>query len=172
MSDAVSRAEKLAAERHEGQARKGTDRVPYVTHCREAAELVAAHGGGEQAVIAGWLHDVVEKTPTTLEEIGRLFGPKVAGIVAELTDDPALDEEAARAEQIRDAPKLSREAALVKAADQTSNMRSVASAPSRWPREERMAYVAKARAVVAGLQAPASLKAVFEEAAQAAERAG
>jgi len=170
VTEATQRAEKLATERHEGQFRQGPGKVPYVTHCREVAELVASHGGSEEAVIAAWLHDAVEDTTTTITEIEDLFGPVVASIVAEVTDDPDLDKETARSQQILAAPHKSPGAALVKAADQTSNMRSIVNTPPYWPLEQRLAYIAKARAVVAGLPAPASLKAVFAEAADAAER--
>src|SRR5690606_33638109 len=128
------------------------------------------HGGDEAAVTAAWLHDIVEDTPTTLIEIEERFGPEVASIVAEVTDDPKLSKADARAEQIASAPRKSPAAALVKAADQTSNMRSIVETPPYWSEEQGLAYIAKARAVVAGLMAPASMKLTFSLAADAAER--
>ncbi len=61
-------------------------------------------------------------------------------------------------------------AALVKAVDQTSNMNSIVNTPPYWLNEERLAYVAKARTVVAGLKIPPTLATEFEKAATAAER--
>lgn len=160
----------LAAERHAGQVRYGPAGLPYVTHCEEVAALVEEHGGDEATIIAAWLHDTVEDTPTTLAEIEQRFGGEVASIVAEVTDDPSLNRAEARAEQIASAPGKSPKAALVKAADQASNMRSILETPPYWPEAKALAYIAKARSVVAGLPAPASLKVAFHEAADAAER--
>ena len=109
----IEKAAALARERHDGQLRKGPKRLPYVTHCEEVARLVLDNGGGEAAVAAAWLHDTVEDTDTTVDEIGALFGEKVAGIVDEVTDDPGLDKAAARAAQIAQAPNRSPDAALV-----------------------------------------------------------
>ncbi len=160
----------LAAERHAGQVRYNPAGLPYVTHCEEVAALVEEHGGDEAAIIAAWLHDIVEDTPTTLAEIEQRFGGEVASIVAEVTDDPSLSKAEARAAQIASSPGKSSKAALVKAADQASNMRSLVETPPYWPEAKALAYIAKARSVVAGLPAPASLKVVFHEAADAAER--
>jgi (p)ppGpp synthase/HD superfamily hydrolase len=170
-STRVAAAARLAAERHAGQVRKGRAGAPYVAHLREVAELVAGHGGSEDAVVAAWLHDSVEDTATTLPEIAERFGDGVAAIVAELSDDPRMTKAEANAEQVRSAPCKSPAAALIKAADQTSNLRGIAEDPPDWTAERRAAYVAKARAVVAGLPAPGSIKAVFAAAAKAAEGA-
>ncbi|MBF9060307.1 HD domain-containing protein [Rhodobacterales bacterium HKCCSP123] len=168
-TERIARAAKLAEERHRGQVRKGPEALPYVTHCEEVARLVETHGGDEDAIAAAWLHDIVEDTDTTLEEVEALFGRSVADIVAEVTDDPALDKQAARAEQVRSAPTKSPSAALVKAADQTSNMLSIITTPPYWSRQRAYDYIAKARAVVAGLWAPMSLKEKFAIAAATAE---
>jgi hypothetical protein len=132
----IEKAAALARERHDGQLRKGPKQLPYVTHCEEVARLVLDHGGGEAAVAAAWLHDTLEDTDTTLDEIEALFGEEVAGIVNEVTDDPRLDKAAARAAQITEAPNKSTDAALVKAADQTSNMLSMVETPPYWSKEK------------------------------------
>ena len=49
------------------------------------------YGADEDTIIAAWLHDTVEDTDTTLDEITQLFGANVAGIVDEVTDDPTLE---------------------------------------------------------------------------------
>ena len=168
-SEIIEKAARLALERHEGQFRKGPARLPYVSHCEDVARLVARHGGDDIAVAAAWLHDAVEDTETTLGEISATFGEDVAGLVDEVTDDPNLEKHEARAAQIQDAGKKSPAAALIKAADQTSNMKSIVDTPPYWSREVALAYVDKARAVVAGLNATSSIKKEFEAEANAAE---
>ena len=139
----ITEARSLATERQEGQFRKGSARLPYVVHCEEVAALVARYGGSEDAIVAAWLHDIVEDTDTTAEEIRARFGKAVASIVLEVTDDPGLGKEVARAQQVLSAPRKSLEAALIKAADQASNMLSIVNTPPYWSNEERLAYIAK-----------------------------
>ena len=75
----------FAFDRHDGQVRKGTE-LPYITHPMAVAAIAAEYGGDEQQVIAALLHDVIEDTETTAEEVQSLFGEKVAKIVVDLTD--------------------------------------------------------------------------------------
>ena len=159
----------FATERHAGQTRKGPIPAPYVTHCAEVAKIVAQHGGAEEVIAAAWLHDTVEDSVTTVAEIEQLFGVAVASMVAEVTDDLTLSKDDQRAAQIASAPHKSPGAALIKAADQMSNMRGLVASPPEWPQERRAAYIAKARAVVAGLTIPQALQSEFDAAAQAAE---
>jgi guanosine-3',5'-bis(diphosphate) 3'-pyrophosphohydrolase len=170
MTNKIDKAAAFARMRHDGQHRKGLEKIPYATHCEEVAHIVTEHGADNATIIAAWLHDTVEDTNTTLEEIGAEFGATVAALVGEVTDDPTLSKADQRAAQIALAPNKSRGAALIKAADQISNMRSIVKTPPYWSREKALAYIDKASAVVAGLPAPASLKAVFEEDASAARR--
>jgi (p)ppGpp synthase/HD superfamily hydrolase len=65
-----SKALLFAEQAHRGQVRKGTE-VPYITHPVGVSALLAQHGCSEDAVIAGLLHDVLEDTPTTLEDLAR-----------------------------------------------------------------------------------------------------
>jgi (p)ppGpp synthase/HD superfamily hydrolase len=83
----VTRARAFAARAHEGQLRKWTGE-PYASHVDEVAELVAAAGAPEQVVAAAYLHDTVEDTPTTLDDLRAAFGEDVADMVALLTDVP------------------------------------------------------------------------------------
>lgn len=161
--------QEFATERHEGQTRKGPNPVPYVTHCEEVAATVARHGGSEDVVTAAWLHDTVEDTVTTLVEIEQLFGTVVAGFVNEVTDDTSLPKAERQAAQIASAPHKSAGAALIKAADQMSNMRSLVSSHPEWPAERRLAYINKARAVVSGLNIPNELRSEFVATANLAE---
>lgn len=167
----IARACAFAEERHRGQTRKDRARTPYLAHPEEVARLVAGFGGGEAAVAAAWLHDTVEDCPpTSLDEIGAVFGPVVARIVAEVTDDKALAKAERKRLQVVRAPSKSAEAALVKLCDKISNVRSVGDTPPQdWPRTRRLAYLDWAEEVVAGLRdvpdaALAAFRAVLESA--------
>jgi hypothetical protein len=77
--------EAFATARHEGQTRKGGD-LPYIVHPRGVAALLAFHYPGQPDLeAAGWLHDTLEDTPTTPQELGRLFGPEVRRLVEAVT---------------------------------------------------------------------------------------
>src|SRR6187200_3702750 len=88
----VSEAADLAARRHNGMARKGRGNEPYVNHLAEVANLLAlvTDGADAELVAAGWLHDTIEDTETTREELAEEFGARVADIVVEVTDDMSL----------------------------------------------------------------------------------
>src|SRR5919201_2353848 len=88
----VSEAAELAAHRHNGMARKGRGDEPYINHLAEVANLLAAaiDGADAELVAAGWLHDTIEDTKTTREELAAKFGKRVAALVAEVTDDMSL----------------------------------------------------------------------------------
>ena len=79
----------FAALAHEGQKRKGTD-VPYIVHPFEVAQILTKAGASESVICAGLLHDTVEDTEVTLEEIRQKFGGEVAGMVSVMTEDKSL----------------------------------------------------------------------------------
>ena len=116
-------------------------------------------------LLAAILHDTVEDTATTPDELAELFGAEVAGVVAEVTDDKALPKDRRKALQIEHAPQLSTPAKLVKLADKICNLRDlVSSPPASWPAERKAAYFAWAAAVVAGLRGcHAELERTFDE---------
>ena len=116
--------------------------------------------------MAALLHDTVEDTDTTFEEIAAMFGKKVADVVREVTDDTRLAKPDRKRLQIEHAPHMSKRAALVKLADKTSNLRDVAGNPPRgWPLARRRAYFDWAKAVVDGLpRVNDRLRAAFDEA--------
>src|SRR5437868_15435576 len=88
----VSEAADLAARRHNGMARKGRGNEPYINHLAEVASILAevTNGADAELVAAGWLHDTVEDTGTTREELARKFGDRVAALVTAVTDDMSL----------------------------------------------------------------------------------
>lgn len=157
MNDArlILRAAEFAALKHRSQRRKGEEASPYINHPIEVASMLAEVGVTDAEVLAAaLLHDTIEDTETTVEELSEVFGPRVAGIVAELTDDKSLPKATRKALQIEHAPQLSDAAALVKLADKTVNVTDIARhPPSGWPLERRLEYLDWAEQVVAGVPA-------------------
>lgn len=148
----LARAYDVAARRHAGQRRKGALGEPYIDHLAEVAALVASVAGGDvELVVAAVLHDAVEDTGMTPDELRADFGAGVAALVAEVTDDKSLPADVRKRLQVEHAAGLSDGAKLIKLADKTSNLRGVAASPPvDWTRERRVAYVDWAVAVVAG----------------------
>lgn len=87
MVSAIDRAIGFAAKAHADQQRK-TGNMPYIAHPVGVAMLLQQYGYEETIVIAGLLHDTVEDTPVTLEDLRQQFGPDVAEIVAGCTEPP------------------------------------------------------------------------------------
>jgi (p)ppGpp synthase/HD superfamily hydrolase len=87
----IMKAADFAARKHANQKRKGDVAEPYLNHLIEVANLVAeATDGRPDVVVAALLHEAVEDQDVTNAEIADLFGPTVASLVAELTDDKSL----------------------------------------------------------------------------------
>jgi (p)ppGpp synthase/HD superfamily hydrolase len=76
---------------HAGQVRNGSGGMPYAEHPIAVASLLDEHGYDDEVLAAALLHDVVEDSGTTLDELRELFGAEVAGIVGALTDDESID---------------------------------------------------------------------------------
>jgi (p)ppGpp synthase/HD superfamily hydrolase len=85
MNDLERRAINFAKDAHADQTRKYTGE-PYFVHLEEVAQIVKSVGGTAEMVSAAYLHDTVEDTETTIEEIREQFGPMVAELVGWLTD--------------------------------------------------------------------------------------
>ena len=150
----------FAAEKHRMQRRKDADASPYINHPLALARLLAVDCGINDLDVlrAAVLHDTVEDTETTIDELSARFGPTVAGIVQEVTDDTALPAHERKALQIEHAAHKSTSAALVKLADKTCNLRDLAKAPPQgWPLKRRQDYFDWARLVVDGLPAVSPL---------------
>lgn len=99
------------------------------------------------------LHDTVEDTETTLEELEDKFGAAVARIVQEVTDDKSLPKQERKRLQVEHAPRCSRQAKLVKLADKLYNLRDLnTSTPVGWSAERVQEYFVWAAEVVKGLK--------------------
>ena len=88
-TDIVSEAADFCHEAHKGQYRKGTI-IPFEEHPLRVGSVVSYHQGTQNQVIAGYLHDVVEDTDKTIEDVAEKFGDEVAHIVAALSEDKSL----------------------------------------------------------------------------------
>ena len=161
-------AASFAADRHRGQRRKDAEASPYINHPLALAKLLANEGGvtDTAVLVAALLHDTVEDTETTIEEIEARFGSEVAGIVAEVTDDKSLAPAERKRLQVVKAASKSEGAKLVKLADKTCNLRDVAhNPPVGWSLERRREYFDWALQVVDGLsQASERMRAIFDAA--------
>lgn len=168
----ISEAAELAAHRHNGMARKGRGNEPYINHLAEVANLLAAATDGADAelVAAGWLHDSIEDTDTTREELARTFSERVASLVAECTDDMSLPNAERRRLQVLEAPKKSPGAKLIKIADKISNIGArIHSDPTTEERDDLADYSGWAEQVVAGCRGGnAWLDEKFDDAVKAA----
>ena len=163
----VSEAAELAARRHNGMARKGRGEEPYINHLAEVANLLSAATDGKDAelVAAGWLHDTIEDTETTREELVRKFSERVASLVVECTDDMSLPKAERRRRQVVSGPHKSPGARLIKIADKISNIGArVHPDPSREEHADLVDYADWAEQVVAGCRGGnAWLDAKFDE---------
>ena len=128
----IDQAIEFATAAHEGQFRKGRRQEPYIHHPAEVAVIVAEAGGSEEEVIAAWLHDTVEDTPTTLMQIVDRFGHHIALIVDGLTDPKEFEPLPTLERKKRQAKRLGTKSASVKRvklADQIANLSSLATDP-------------------------------------------
>ncbi len=156
----------FAAERHRDQRRKGSDAAPYINHPLKVASILARHGVDDTELLAAaLLHDTVEDTETSIEEIETRFGARVAGIVAEVTDDKSLPKAERKRLQVEHAPHKSDDARRLKIADKICNLRDIVASPPDWPDERKRDYFDWAEQVVAGLRGiDPALDASFDEA--------
>ena len=161
------RAIEFAAEKHRDQRRKGVDASPYINHPISVASIIANIGGVRDmtVLLAAILHDTIEDTRTTPDELEELFGRDVLDVVLEVTDDKRLPKPERKRLQIEHSPHLSYAAKLVKLADKTSNVREISENPPKdWPVERRMEYLEWAERVVAGCRGTnESLESSFDE---------
>ena len=148
-------AASFAAKKHRGQQRKGAVEEPYINHPLEVANLLANVGKVEDydILIAALLHDTIEDTETTKEEIAELFGKRVSAMVLEVTDDKSLPKAERKQKQIEHAPHLSIGAKQIKLADKSSNIRDVIeNPPDFWSDKTRLEYILWGEKVIAGVR--------------------
>lgn len=143
----------FAAQKHKLQKRKGKAAIPYINHPIRVAKILSEIGlvNDENTLMAALLHDTIEDTDATAEELDFLFGQKVTSIVLEVTDDKTMEWQARKDHQIVKAPNLSKEAKLVKLADKTANITDIVNEPPDWSSERKRKYLVWAKKVVDAL---------------------
>ena len=172
-----ARALDFAARKHVHQRRKGESAEPYINHLAEVARLLAAAPENRNAAVtvAGLLHDTLEDTETSYDELAAEFGEEIASLVREVTDDKALPKEARKKHQEEHARHASDGAKMIKIADKTSNLHSILNSPPRgWDLARKKEYFDWAKRVVEGSRGISSyLEADFDRAwAQGARQFG
>ena len=164
----VLQALAFAADKHRDQRRKDAAASPYINHPIALANVLVREGDvTDPAVLAAaLLHDTVEDTQTTPAELRAAFGPAIAAIVEEVTDDKSLPKAERKRLQVEHAATMTREAKLVKLADKICNLRDMADhPPAKWDLARRREYFEWAKAVIDGLRgAHPKLEALFDAA--------
>ena len=161
----VLRAAAFAAEKHRLQKRKDVEASPYINHPIQLS-LILVEANIEDPVVlaAALLHDTIEDTNTTLDEIEIVFGPEIAQIVDECSDDKSLTKLERKQAQIDHAAKISHKAKLVKLADKIANVGDIhRTPPAGWSEERKREYFDWAKKVVDQMRgANAILEARFD----------
>ena len=170
----VLAASAFAAHKHRDQRRKGADASPYINHPIAVANVLANEAGitDPRILAAALLHDTIEDTDTTAEELEAEFGRTIAAIVVEVTDDKSLDKRARKRLQIEHAATLSRPAQLVKIADKICNIRDMSgSPPVDWSLERRAEYFSWSKQVIDQMRGVSPVLEKLFDAAYAGRRA-
>jgi guanosine-3',5'-bis(diphosphate) 3'-pyrophosphohydrolase len=122
-SELVGEALQIASRAHAGQIRNGSGGMAYIEHPRAVAERLAEQGHGDEVLAAALLHDVVEDSETSVEELQRLVGAEVAAMVAALSDDESIESYRDRKDEHRKrVAAAGAEALAVYAADKLTNV--------------------------------------------------
>jgi (p)ppGpp synthase/HD superfamily hydrolase len=144
---------KFAARKHSRQRRKDLEATPYINHPIEVAEVMSRIGGITElpTLVAAILHDTIEDTETTPEEIEDCFGQEVLLLVQEVTDDKSLPKQERKRLQVEHAPNLSKGAKLIKIGDKICNVSEITPVqPAEWPLQRKLEYLDWAEKVVSG----------------------
>lgn len=156
------RALAFAAHKHRDQRRKDAEASPYINHPIALADVLVNEGGVHEVEVlcAALLHDTIEDTATTAQELEGEFGARIASVVAAVSDDKSLPKAERKLAQVEHAgalraghtglpQDLARAAMLVKLADKICNLRDVAERPpAGWESARRREYFDWAKQVV------------------------
>ena len=127
----LDRALVFAVRAHAGTERRGKG-FPYIVHPLEAVEIVATRTSDQELLAAAALHDTVEDTDVTIEQIRTEFGERVASFVAAESDEPHQRRDSVENWRARKQAAIdriacaSRDAKMVALGDKLSNMRAIA----------------------------------------------
>lgn len=144
-------AASFAAFKHRDQRRRDVDATPYINHPLDVARILTEAGVEDvEVLMAGILHDTIEDTDTTPEELTVRFGARVCDLVIEVTDDTNLEKLERKRLQVVMAPTKSDEAKMVKIADKIANLRDFKSPPVGWSEARIGAYIQFSEMVARG----------------------
>ena len=149
----ILKAAHFAADKHRDQRRKGREHSPYINHPIAVAEILTSIGGVTDliSIQAALLHDTVEDTKTTPENLAEQFGDEVMRLVMEVTDDKGLDKAKRKRLQIEHTSHLSAKAKEIKMADKIANVTDIMRVPpENWDDARCLEYFDWAENVVAG----------------------
>lgn len=148
----IKKAREMAYWAHEGQVRPNSGQELKIRHLEEVARLVAYYGGSVDEIVAAWLHDILEDTVVTKQEVISVFGEDIGKIVVGLTDKPSVKNLSILERKCMQALEIAKEGSsvkIVKMADQISNVCSVQSDPPiEWKTHECIEYIDGAKIVV------------------------
>ena len=164
----ILHALEFAAHKHRDQRRKDVHASPYINHPIALANVLVNEAGvnDPEIICAALLHDTIEDTETTPQELLREFGKNIRDIVLEVTDDKDLPKVERKRLQIEHAANASHKAKLVKLADKICNLRDIAvSPPATWGLERQQDYFEWAKQVIDRVRgANPRLEAAFDRA--------
>ncbi len=157
----------FAADKHRHQRRKDEHASPYINHPIALADVLKNEGGiaDIEVLVAAMLHDTLEDTETTVDELETVFGKKIAAIVVEVTDDKTLPKSERKRLQVEHAQTISHSAKLIKLADKICNLRDLlACPPPDWSEQRLVEYFDWAKSVIDRLRgANLTLERLFDE---------
>ena len=147
----ILKAAHFAAQKHRDQRRKDKEVSPYINHPISVAKIISEIGNIEdpEVLAAALLHDTLEDTETTVEELIDNFGERVCSLVEEVTDDKTLPKFERKQRQIDHAKELTGGAALIKLGDKISNVTDITNTPpTNWDSNRRLEYFEWAEEVI------------------------
>ena len=147
----ILKAAHFAAKKHRDQRRKDKAVSPYINHPISVAKIISEIGNVEdpEVLAAALLHDTLEDTETTVEELIDNFGERVCSLVEEVTDDKTLPKFERKQRQIDHAKELTDGAALIKLGDKISNVTDITNTPpTNWDSNRRLEYFDWAEKVI------------------------
>jgi len=147
----ILKAAHFAAQKHKDQRRKDKEVSPYINHPISVAKIISEIGNIEdpEVLAAALLHDTIEDTETTVDELIDNFGERVCSLVQEVTDDKNLPKMERKQRQIEHAKEISEGAALIKLGDKISNVTDITNTPPiDWDSNRRLEYFEWAEKVI------------------------
>ena len=148
----LTNAYEYAARKHSKQRRKGVKDIPYINHPVEVVNLLCFTLSeiDMQLLIAAVLHDTIEDTDASEDEIEQQFGSEVKNLVLEVTDDMRENKKVRKEKQVQEAASLSDKAKQIKIADKTCNIIDMLTTRLEWTKNMKREYVLWSIEVVNG----------------------